>query len=58
MIRLKKCLWLIKNSMNEAGKLAMAQAIKIDAIADITEKGWAFFFWGVLHEDCSGDKWN
>lgn len=28
--------------MNEAGKLAMAQAIKIDSIADITEKGWAF----------------
>ncbi|HHA1632314.1 TPA: DotA/TraY family protein, partial [Enterobacter hormaechei subsp. xiangfangensis] len=32
-----------KKSMNDAGKLAMAQAIKIDAIADITEKGWAFF---------------
>ncbi|RYA73687.1 hypothetical protein DD594_28595, partial [Enterobacter cloacae complex sp. 4DZ1-17B1] len=32
-----------KKSMNEAGKLAMAQAIKIDSIADITEKGWAFF---------------
>lgn len=45
-----------KKSMNEAGKLAMAQAIKIDSIADITEKGWAF--WCLLHENCSGDKWN
>ncbi|RXY28354.1 hypothetical protein DD577_28680 [Klebsiella pneumoniae] len=25
-----------------SGKLAMVQAIKIDSIADITEKGWAF----------------
>ncbi|MBN0903990.1 hypothetical protein JTL94_40270, partial [Pseudomonas aeruginosa] len=32
-----------KKSMNDAGKLAMAQAIKVDSIADITEKGWAFF---------------
>lgn len=32
-----------KKSMSTAGKLAMIQAVKIDAIADITEKGWAFF---------------
>ncbi|HBQ8919858.1 TPA: hypothetical protein L9C44_005238, partial [Klebsiella pneumoniae] len=32
-----------KKSMSTAGRLAMVQAIKVDAIADITEKGWAFF---------------
>lgn len=31
------------SSMNVAGRIALALATNVDAIADITERGWAFF---------------